>query len=47
MILEEIAAHFGVKLFDVCKVAGTALAEIIDKGVDKVFELKDEDSNCF
>ena len=37
MVLKEIAERLG-ELFNICVVAGEALADAIDKGVDKLFD---------
>jgi hypothetical protein len=45
MLIEKIAVQLGTGLFYICKVAGAALANILDKAVDKAFEQKDENNN--
>lgn len=35
-MLEQLAARLGKVLFTVCTAAGQALADAIDKGIDKV-----------
>jgi hypothetical protein len=37
-MLEQLAAKLGKGLFTVCTAAGYALADAIDKGIDKVCE---------
>ena len=35
-MLEQIAARLGKGLFAVCTAAGHALADVLDKGIDKI-----------
>lgn len=42
-MLEQIAARLGKGLFAVCTAAGYALADAIDKGIDKVCENMEKD----
>jgi hypothetical protein len=35
-MLEQLAARLGKGLFMVCTAAGEALADVLDKGIDKV-----------
>lgn len=37
-MLGKIAGKLGPELFELCKVAGEALADLLDKAVDKVFD---------
>ena len=37
-MLGKIAGKLGPELFELCKVAGEAMADLLDKAVDKVFD---------
>ncbi|MBO5815368.1 MAG: hypothetical protein J6R30_04535 [Bacteroidales bacterium] len=37
-MLGKIAGKLGPELFELCKVAGEAMADFLDKAVDKVFD---------
>ena len=37
-MLEQLAARLGKGLFEVCTTAGRTLADVLDKGIDNVFD---------
>ena len=37
-MLGKIAGKLGLELFGLCKVAGEAMADLLDKAVDKIFD---------
>ena len=37
-MLEQLAARLGKGLFEVCTAAGKALADVLDKGIDNLFD---------